>query len=114
MYPADRKTSPAALASFFLVALAFALPAAAKSTDRQQPMDVKADQSSALLGDDSVSTLTGNVEITQGTLKVNADRADIQQAEGGIREVVLTGNPARLHQIADNGDPTDASAARIV
>src|SRR5688572_1599451 len=113
MYPAD-KNARAALAAIALLVLATALPAAAKSTDRQQPMDVKADSSSAMLGDDAVSTLDGNVEITQGTLKVNADHAEIRQAGGGIDEVVLTGAPARLYQVADNGDPTDATASRIV
>ena len=113
MYPADRKNI-VALPALALIALAFALPAAGKSTDRQQPMDVQADSSSALLEDGAVSTLTGNVQITQGSLKVNADHAEIHQADGDIRQVVLTGNPARLHQVADNGEPTDASAARIV
>ena len=109
---ADR--SSATLAAIALLAFATALPAAAKSTDRQQPMDVKADTSSALMGDDSVSTLDGSVEITQGTMKVNADHAEIHQQAGDIREVVLTGAPARLYQVADNGDPTNATAQRIV
>ena len=112
MYPADRR-SIAAAAACLLLAFA-ALPAAAKSTDRQQPMDVQADRSSALLENDAVSTLDGNVVITQGSLKVSSDHAEIHQADGDIRQVVLTGNPARLHQVADNGEPTDASAARIV
>jgi lipopolysaccharide export system protein LptA len=113
MTPADRFHAPA-VATLTLLALALALPAAAKSTDRQQPMDIKADTSSALLEDDSVSTLDGNVEITQGTLKVQADHAEIHQAGGEIRQVVLTGDPARLDQVADNGDPTKATAQRIV
>lgn len=112
MYPADRSATPAALAACLLLALA--APAAAKSTDRQQPMDVRADASSALLEDDAVSTLDGNVEITQGTLKVQADHAEIHQSGGDIHEVVLTGAPARLHQVADNGEPTNATASRIV
>ena len=111
--PADRRHAPACLLAVLLSALV-AAPVAAKSTDRQQPMDVRADRSSALLEDDSVSTLDGDVEITQGTLKVNADHAEIRQAGGEIHEVVLTGAPARLHQVADNGEPTNASAARIV
>lgn len=113
MHPAD-KNARAALVAIALLALTTALPAAAKSTDRQQPMDVKADSSSALLEDGAVSTLNGNVEISQGTLQVKADQAEIHQAGGDIRQVVLTGAPARLHQVDDNGEPTDASASRIV
>jgi lipopolysaccharide export system protein LptA len=114
MYPADRKNAPAALAVLAVFALAATMPVAAKSTDRQQPMDVKADSSSALLEDGAVSTLQGNVEITQGTLRVHADAAEIHQANGDIRQVVLTGTPARLRQVADNGEATNATANRIV
>ena len=113
MCPADRRLTPACLAVVLASALA-AAPVAAKSTDRQQPMDVKADRSSALLEDDSVSTLDGRVEITQGTLKVSADHAEIRQSGGEIHEVTLTGKPARLYQVADNGEPTNATAQRIV
>lgn len=112
MYPADRRSTAAAAACLLLAFVA--LPAAAKSTDRQQPMDVQADRSSALLENDAVSTLDGNVVITQGSLRVNADHAEIHQAGGEIRQVVFTGNPAKLHQVGDNGEPTDASASRIV
>src|SRR5688500_321563 len=112
MYPADR-SALTALAAGLLLALA-AAPASAKSTDRQQPMDVQADSSDALLGDTGISTLSVNVVITQGTLKVRAVRAEIHQAGGGPSQVVLTGEPARLHQVADNGEPTDATASRIV
>lgn len=113
MYRADRKTFHAVLTAFALFAL---VPASvwAKSTDRQQPMDVQADSSSAMLDDGGVSTLHGNVVITQGTLKVNADHAEIHQANGEIHQVVLTGAPATLRQVADNGDPTNATASRIV
>jgi lipopolysaccharide export system protein LptA len=114
MYPADRNYAAPALAGLALVALVAALPAAAKSTDRQQPLDVRADSCSALLEDGAVSTLRGNVEIVQGTLRVDADHAEIHQADGDIRQVVLTGAPARLRQVADNGEPTNATAARIV
>src|SRR5687767_4632042 len=111
MYPADR--NKASLLAIALLAFV-ALPAAAKSTDRQQPMDVQADTSSALLEYEAVSTLDGNVVITQVTLNVKADHGEILLVGGDIREVVLTGDPARLHQIADNGDPTNATASRIV
>ena len=110
MTPADRSAFAAACLLLALVAA----PAGAKSTDRQQPMDIKADSSSALLEDDAVSTLDGNVEITQGTLKVQSDHAEIHQSGGEIHQVVLTGDPARLHQVADNGEPTNATAKRIV
>lgn len=103
---------PAKLA--LLLAALVAASAAAKTTDRQQPMDVAADRSDAVLGDDSDSTLSGHVKITQGTLEVDADEAVIQRRAGDIRQVTLTGAPATLRQVADNGEPMTAHANRIV
>lgn len=97
-----------------LPALAVALPAAAKTTDRNAPMDIAADHTDAVLSDDSDSVLSGNVQITQGSMEIGADRAVIHRRGGDITEVELTGAPATLKQVADNGEPMNARAARIV
>ena len=105
---------PAALSLILLAATVAAGPALAKSTDRQQPMDLSAANMDALLSDDSVSTLEGSVTIRQGSLEVDADRAEIHRKAGEIDRIVLTGSPARLRQISDQGEPMDASAAQVV
>lgn len=102
-----------ALSSMLLVAM-LPLAAQAKSTDRNAPMDVEADRTDATLGDDSDAILTGNVRITQGSLDVAADRAVIHRKAGEIDQVVLTGSPATLKQISDNGEPMNARASQIV
>ena len=96
--------------------LAFLLPLAvqAKSSDRNAPMDVEADQTDAMLGDDSDSVLTGNVRITQGSLKVVADKAVIERKAGDISRVILTGAPATMQQVSDTGEKMDARAQQIV
>ncbi|WP_188310312.1 lipopolysaccharide transport periplasmic protein LptA [Arenimonas fontis] len=104
---------PAAASLLLPLALLLAAPAAAKSSDRDQPMDISADRTDALLEDDSVSTLEGNVKIRQGSLEVDADRAEIHRVAGEIRRIVLTGSPARLRQVSDSGEPMDAFANRI-
>jgi len=53
------------------------------------------------------------VKITQGSLEVAADKATIKRADGDISEVVLTGAPATLHQVNDNGETMNAQAAQI-
>ena len=58
-----------------------------KSSDRNQPMDVQADSTNALMEDNSDSTLTGNVVITQGTLEIKSDRAIIHRRSGDIDKV---------------------------
>jgi lipopolysaccharide export system protein LptA len=98
----------------FLAALVAAAPVLAKSSDRNQPMDISADRTDAMLGDDSVSTLEGNVRIRQGTLEVDADRAEVHRAAGEMNRIVLTGAPARLRQVSDAGEPMEATANRIV
>ena len=105
------------LALLTLGALPLALlssSAQAKTTDRNAPMDVEADRTDATISDSGDAILTGNVKITQGTLDVQADRAVIHRAGGDISEVTLTGNPATLKQVNDNGEAMNARAAQIV
>jgi lipopolysaccharide export system protein LptA len=103
-----------AATSLLILCLAATGPVLAKSTDRSQPMDIDADSTDALLGDDAVTTMNGNVRIRQGTLEVDADRAEIHRSGGDIGQIVLTGSPARLRQVSDQGEPLDARAQRIV
>ena len=100
--------------SLLLLSIVLPLDAPAKTSDRTQPMDVEADRTEVGVGDDSDALLIGNVKITQGTLEVESDRATIQRKGGEISEVVLTGAPATLKQVNDNGEPMHATAARIV
>ena len=103
-----------ALSLPLLICVLAAAPAFARSTDREQPMDIDADNIDALLGDDSVSTLLGNVRIRQGSLEVDADRAEVHRKAGDIDRIVLTGGPVRLRQVSDQGEPMDASARQVV
>jgi lipopolysaccharide export system protein LptA len=103
------------LVALSLILLATLLPidSIAKTTDRNHPMDVEADRTDAELGDDGQAVLTGNVLITQGTLQVGAERATIQRNAGEISTVVLTGSPATLKQVNDNGETMNAHASQI-
>jgi len=87
--------------------------ASARKSDRQQPMDVNADHSEASLADDGVTTLTGNVVMTQGTLQINADKAVITRKDGDMSYVVLTGNPVHLKQLDENNEPMYGSARQV-
>jgi lipopolysaccharide export system protein LptA len=103
-----------AATSLLILCLAATGPVLAKSTDRNQPMDIDADRTDALLGDNAVSTLEGNVKIRQGSLEVDADRAEVHRRAGDIDRIVLTGSPARLRQVSDQGEPMDAQARQVV
>jgi lipopolysaccharide export system protein LptA len=71
--------------------------ALALETDRQKPLEVNADSTGGMLGD-GITTLSGHVEIRQGTLVIRADRAEVDKADGKVRQITLLGNTASLQQ----------------
>ena len=95
------------------LALLAALPAAARETDRSQPMNVEADDFDAAMADTSESKLCGNVRITQGTLDIRAHCATISKVEGEIRRVLFEGDPASLQQENDAGVLMKANGRKI-
>lgn len=88
-------------------------PAAARSSDRSQPMDIQAGHQSGTVDYSQPTTLSGGVKIVQGTLNIDADRAVISFKNGDPAQAVLTGNQAVLKQQMDNGTPMTATADRI-
>lgn len=103
-------------ASLALLALGWlvAAPSHAKQTDRSQPMDVKASHFDGFQKPNSVSTLKGSVVITQGTLKATGAQAKVYfDADTQIDRVVLTGKPAHIQQLDDNGNLMRGEASSI-
>jgi lipopolysaccharide export system protein LptA len=89
-----------------------AAPLHALKTDRQQPLDVKADSTDGTLGD-GMTTLKGNIEIRQGTLLVRSDVASVSKAEGRVTHIELTGDPVHLEQEIENEGLVTAQAGII-
>jgi lipopolysaccharide export system protein LptA len=84
--------------------------AAARTSDRNQPMDAESNQNSCTLGDAGQCTLTGNVHITQGSLDIRATKAIIYRGGGDISRAVLSGSQVTLKQVMDDGTPMTATA----
>jgi len=104
--------SPARLALIAVSLLPFA--ASAKTSDRNQPMNLEAaTQDCNLMDDNGKCRFSGNVVITQGTLEVHADTADVFRKNGEIDRVVLTGKQATMKQVMDDGAPMNAKADNI-
>jgi len=98
------------LAAFCLLAPG---PAAwALESDRQQPLEVKADSTDGTLGD-GITTLKGHVEIRQGSLLIRADEADVDKADGKVTQIVLRGDTAFLEQEIEEQGPVKAWARLI-
>ena len=91
------------------------VPALAKASDRNQPMTLDSDASDCNQAEaDSRCVFSGNVVITQGTLEIRADRAEIVRRNSDIDQVVLTGRQATMKQQMDDGTMMNARADRIV
>ena len=112
--PRFRRVSASARLALLALGLLALSPAFAKSTDRDQPMDVKSKHFDGFQKPNSVSTLKGAVVITQGSLKATADEAKVYfDADSQISRVVLTGTPAHIQQLDDNGNLMQGDSATI-
>lgn len=106
-------TDPRALALALVLACSVAMPALAKQGDRQQTIHVDADhfKQSRQAG---TTVLSGNVIITQGSLKARAHKGTAYtNDEGKTVRIVLVGTPAHLQQRMDNGSLMRARANTI-
>jgi lipopolysaccharide export system protein LptA len=84
-----------------LAILAWPLTLQALSGDRDQPMHLEADSVSIDEGT-GVSLYQGNVVITQGSLKLWADKLWIYRKEGKTDKITSEGNPTRFRQMGDD------------
>ena len=113
MPPSRRASARFALAVAALGLLA-AQPALAKKSDRQQEMHIAAKNFDGFQKPNSVSTLTGNVVISQGTLKASGAQAKVYfDADSQISRVVITGSPAHLEQLDENNNLVLGDAATL-
>lgn len=98
-------------ALLLLIASSLPLAAFARTTDRQQPADISAGHATV---SDGARVLSEGVTIVQGTLKIDADRAELESdASGNLTRVILTGTPVTWTEILDTGVRLDARAERI-
>ena len=88
-------------------------PALARQSDLSQPIDVRAD-SSEYDEKAGTQTLTGNVEISQGTMRITADRIAIALKDNALSSITGTGSPIRFEQENEAGELMQGEAERIV
>jgi lipopolysaccharide export system protein LptA len=75
-----------------VAALLSGAPAHAEKSDRNQPLNFAAD--SARVDDaQRLNILSGNVEITKGSMVVHADRVEVRQNTDGTQTATATGGP---------------------
>ena len=93
-----------AVACLLLAAAALGVPPAnAERSDRAKPLNIEADRLSL---DDlkKESLFEGNVQLTQGSLMLRADRVVVRQDEQGFNYAFATGAPAYFRQKREGFD----------
>ena len=83
-------------------------------TDSEQEISIESDKASLnkLQGE---LIYTGNVELTQGSLTIQADKVTLTRNQDGIQQLVALGKPARYEQLLSaNADKTQASGETII
>lgn len=104
-----------------VLALAFAAVSAfsakAEKADREKPTQVEANR---MTSDEAkrTSVFEGNVVLTKGTLRLEADRVVVRQDADGFQYATATGDPVRFRQKGDargtgEGVWIEAEAGRI-
>ena len=88
---------------FLLAAVLCAAPAWAEKADREKEIVVGADR---LTADDAnrVSTFDGNVIITQGTMRMTANKVTVREDAQRHKYYVANGEPVTFRQKRDNVD----------
>lgn len=83
--------------------LVAAIPAHAEKADRNKPIHLEADRVTV---DDlkQISTFTGNVVLTQGTMVLRGDKMEVRQDRDGFRQGTVWGNLAYFRQKRDGSD----------
>ena len=98
-----------------VLALGLLVPAfaQAKSSDRDQPMNIDSGAQTGTLTGDGKTTLSQGVIITQGTLDLRSSEAEIYMKDGEAVRAVFTGKQAKMKQQLDDGTWMDAVADKI-
>ena len=107
-----RRRLAGALLAALLVGLAPA--ASALSSDPDQPINIEAD--SALLDDrEGIAEYTGSVVLTQGSIRILADKVTIYIGDDDTLERALAvGSPARFRQLPDDAEEYVRARARTL
>jgi lipopolysaccharide export system protein LptA len=121
-FPLFPSVSPRFKAATLTALLLCSAAAWAERGDRSKPLEVESDGGGSApgavmdLGKKTV-VLSGNVVITQGTMRIRADRVELRETPDGRRTAVASGSPGRpasFRQKRDRVDEyVDATAERI-
>ncbi len=96
------------------LSLITAQSAQALTGDTDKPVNINSgSQSLDMKG--NIATFSRNVIITQGSIRITADKVVVRRPGGDSSKTVVdaTGNPVTFYQLQDNGKPIRGHAAKI-
>ena len=110
--PRPRRRAGIAALALALLALCRALPGEARESDLRQAIEVSAERSEF---DQRAGTqvLIGDVEISQGTMRISADRVAIRLVDSRLARIEGSGSPIRFEQENDAGEKMVGEARAI-
>lgn len=98
------------LKAISIVSVLLPLPASAIQEDFDKPISASSNQQIAELNKNKL-TFIDNVEIIQGTLKINANKVEIfKNDKGQVDKIISYGNPVTYTQMMDNNRPIEAKS----
>ncbi|MES9943832.1 MAG: lipopolysaccharide transport periplasmic protein LptA [Candidatus Thiodiazotropha sp.] len=98
---------------YLISLLCIAQPGLALESDKDQPMQLEAD-SLSIDEASGVVLYEGSVEVTQGSLKIWAERLWVHRRQGKTEKVIGEGNPVRFRQLIEQGGEEARGEARRV
>ncbi len=100
-------------AIYFLFFLVFPPSLFALNSDKYSPVLIEADQVD--MSDKSgISTYTGNVKLTQGSIRISADSIIVFTSNNKLQRLIATGSPAKFKQKPDEkSNDVEASAFHV-
>jgi lipopolysaccharide export system protein LptA len=104
-------------ASLFLLAatmaMASAVPVWARTTDRNKQINIDAGRQQGSTDESAPTVFSGGVHITQGTLDIRSNVAELTVRNGEPTRAVFTGSQVTMKQEMDDGAPVNARADKV-
>ena len=95
---------------FLCASLLFATNTWALSTDKDQPIEIEADNAD-LDNEKGVTIYRGNVVLTQGTVRMTGDTMTVYFKDDELDTLIMEGKPARYRQLPDDSEIYDEAEA---
>ncbi len=98
--------------ALLLIALCCPALTLADTDDRSKPINIKADRSE-FDQREGKQTFSGNVEVTQGSMAISADKVVIEIRDGAFYRITGEGSPIQFQQLGRNSELIRGRSGKI-